>query len=83
MTTLGIGIVGMALDIGTAGAGGSIVKAGLKAGVKPRWLGYVLKRIARICNPCPQSEKKNRNYNKSSMLFLYLSINLYVNVNKI
>lgn len=33
MLTLGIGIVGMAVDIGTAGSG-SIVKGGIKAGVK-------------------------------------------------
>lgn len=43
MTTLGIGVVGMALDIGTAGAGGSIVKAGLKVGVKA-----VAKDIAKV-----------------------------------
>ena len=34
MVTLGIGIVGLAIDIGTAGAGGSIVKAGIKTIVK-------------------------------------------------
>jgi hypothetical protein len=34
MTTLAIGVGGLALDIATAGTGGSLVKAGIKAGAK-------------------------------------------------
>ena len=47
---------------------------------KSRWCGYVQRLIARICNPCPQ-RKDTKTTSKRCSFCLYLSLNLYANVN--